>query len=170
MVTSDAVRYRALNRAGVAAVLAGLMAPVLLLVVGTGVVLLLTDSALGVVGAVLCLLLVVGGIAVVLVSTRLQFTIDDEGMTLLHYFRSHRIRWEEVAVIEQSSAYWTDGAVVVMPRNSAARPLTALATTDRLGLWRREVRAMLAATPDSLRPPTQAAIAAHQRWLARTMR
>ncbi|WME23358.1 PH domain-containing protein [Brachybacterium sp. GU-2] len=164
------VGYRAIRVWVVRSAMGVVLAPVSLLVLGGGVMLLTADSVAGVLGFLLCLSLVLFIGLVWFVGTRVQFLVDDEGLTIVHYVRTHRIPWEQVAVIEQSSSYWTTGAAVVVLREPAGRRITALATTDRMMLYRGEnpfafVDASRAYAP---RPPTQAAIAAHRRWIAAT--
>ena len=118
----------------------------------------------------MCLVVVLLAIAMVLIGTRLQFIVDDEGLTLLHYLRSHRIPWEQVAMIEQSTAYWTSGAVVVVLREPLGRRITALATTDRMAVYRGENVVSWGSPATEQRPPTRAAIDAHRRWLAGSSR
>ena len=103
------IRYRALRTGWIRAALGGVVGVVCLVMLGAGALLLTLDSVIGVLGAVMCLLVVLLSIATVLIGTRLQFTVDDDGLTLAHHLRTHRIPWEQVAVIEQSSTYWTTG-------------------------------------------------------------
>jgi hypothetical protein len=164
------VRYRALKIGWIRAALGCVVGSACLVMLGAGVLLLTLDSVVGVLGAVLCLMVVLLGIAMVLIGTRLQFTVDDEGLTLFHYLRSHRIPWEEVAMIEQSAAYWTSGAVVVALREPLGRRITALATTDRMAIYRGENIFSWGSPATEQRPPTRAAIDAHRRWLAGSTR
>ena len=164
------VRYRAIRVWVVRAALGVVLVPVSLLVLGGGVMLLTAESVAGVLGFLLCLSLVLFIGLVWFVGTRVQFLVDDEGLTIVHYARTHRIPWEQVAVIEQSSSYWTTGAAVVVLRGPFGRRITALATTDRMMLYRGEnpFAFVDAARAHAPRPPTQAAIEAHRRWIAAT--
>lgn len=164
------VRYRALKIGWIRAALGCVVGFACLVMLGAGALLLTLDSVAGVLGAVMCLVVVLLSIAMVLIGTRLQFTVDDEGVALLHYLRSHRIPWEEVAMIEQTAAYWTSGAVVVVLREPLGRRITALATTDRMAVYRGENSFRWGSPATELRPPTRAAINAHRRWLAGSTR
>lgn len=164
------MRYRALRTGWIRAAYGCVLGPLCLGMLGTGAMLLTLESVFGVLGALMCLMVVLFIIAAVLISTRLQFTVDDEGLTLLHYFRVHRILWEEVAVIEQTGSYWTAGAVVVVLREPFGRRVTALATTDRMALYRGENPFHVRDPATDLRQPARAAIDAHRRWLADSTR
>lgn len=162
------VRYRALKIGWIRGALgcfAGLLCAGML---GVGGMLLTLDSVAGVLGAVICLVAVVLVVVIVVAGTRLQFIVDDEGLTLLHRFslRPRRIRWEEVAVIEQSSSYWTSGAVVVVLREPPGQRITAGATADSVAIYRGESIFRFGDPATEPRPPTRAAIDAHRRWLA----
>lgn len=164
------VRYRALRIGWIRAGLGCVVGFACLIMLGAGALLLTLDSAAGVLGAVMCLMVVLLIVAMVLIGTRLQFTVDDEGLSVLHYFRSHRFPWAEVAVIEQSTAYWTSGAVVAVLKNPSGHRITALATTDRMAVYRGENIFSWGRPASELRPPTRAAIDAHRRWLAASAR
>jgi len=99
-------------------------------------------------------------------GTRVQFLVDVDGITIVHYVRTHRIPWDQVAVIEQSSSYWTTGAAVVVLREPVGRRITALATTDRMMLYRGENPFSAVSAGNAPRCPTRAAIDAHRRWIA----
>ena len=102
------------------------------------------------VGVLLVVMLVIG--------TRVQFIVDRlDGLTLVHYLRTHRIPWEQIAVIEQSNTYWTTVAVVVVLKHPPGRRITALATTDRLALYRGENPFRFIDSLAQLRWPAQAA-------------
>ena len=164
------VGYRAIRTWWVRAALGVVLLPVSFVVLGSGVMLLTTESLAGVLVFLMCLSLVLFIGLVWFVGTRVQFLVDDEGITIVHYVKTHRIPWEQVAVIEQSGSYWTMGAAVVVLRGPVGRRITALATTDRMMLYRGEnpfafVDASRAYAP---RPPTAAAIEAHRRWIAAT--
>jgi len=150
----------------VRAALGVVFVPVSLLMLGSGAMLLSTESVAGVLGFLLCLSLVLFIGLVWFVGTRIQFLVDDEGITIVHYVRTHRIPWEQVAVIEQSSSYWTTGAAVVVLREPAGRRITALATTDRMMLYRGENPFDTVRAGNAPRCPTLAAIEAHRRWIA----
>lgn len=160
------VRYRAMRVWWVRAALGVVFVPVSLLMLGSGAMLLSTESVAGVLGFLLCLSLVLFIGLVWFVGTRIQFLVDDEGITIVHYVRTHRIPWEQVAVIEQSSSYWTTGAAVVVLREPAGRRITALATTDRMMLYRGENPFDTVRAGNAPRRPTLAAIEAHCRWIA----
>lgn len=160
------VRYRAIRTWWVRAALGLVCVPGSLLVLGSGAMLLSTESVAGVLGFLLCLSLVLFIGLVWFVGTRIQFLVDDEGITIVHYVRTHRIPWERVAVIEQSSSYWTTGAAVVVLREPAGRRITALATTDRMMLYRGENPFDTVRAGNAPRRPTLAAIEAHRRWIA----
>jgi hypothetical protein len=164
------IRYRALRTGWIRAGVGCVVGFACLVMLGAGALLLTLDSVAGVLGAVMCLMIVILSVAMVLIGTRLQFIVDDEGLTVLHYLRSHRIPWDEVAVIEQSSAYWTSGAVLVVLRNPPGRRITALATTDRMAVYRGENIFSWGNPATEMRPPTRAAIDAHRRWLATARR
>ena len=164
------IRYRGLRTGWIRAALGGVVGFACLVMLGAGALLLTLDSVAGALGAVMCLVIVLLSIAMVLLGTRLQFTVDDAGLTLLHWVRSHRIPWEEVAVIEQTSAYWTSGAVVVVLKEPFGRRITALATTDRMAVYRGENVVSWGSPATEQRPPTRAAIDAHRRWLAGSTR
>lgn len=160
------IRYRALRTGWVRAALGIVMAlPILTMLVG-GAVLLTLDSLAGVLGAVMCWVVGVLLVAMLVIGTRLQFLVDDDGLTLVHYLRTHRIPWGQVAAIEQSHAYWSSGAVVVVLRDPPGRRIMARATGDRVALYRGESPFALGSPRDYLHPPALAAIAAHRRWLA----
>lgn len=164
------IRYRALKTGWVRGALGCVMAlPILTMLVG-GAVLLTLDSLAGMLGAVMCWAVGVLLVVMLVIGTRLQFTVDDDGLTLVHYVRTHRIPWEQVAVIEQSSAYWSSGAVVVVLRDPPGRRIIARATGGRVALYRGESPFALGSPRDHLHPPAQAAIAAHRRWLAASSR
>ena len=160
------VRYRAMRIWWVRAALGLALAPVSAVVLGSGIMLLTTESVAGVLGALLCLSLVLLLGLVWFLGTRLQFLVDDDGITIVHYARTHRIPWEQVAVIEQSSSYWTTGAAVVVLREPPGRRITALATTDRMMLYRGESPFSTVRAGNAPRRPTMAAIDAHRRWIA----
>ena len=160
------VRYRAIRTWWVRAALGLVCVPGSLLVLGSGAMLLSTESVAGVLGFLLCLSLVLFIGLVWFVGTWIQFLVDDEGITIVHYVRTHRIPWERVAVIEQSSSYWTTGAAVVVLREPAGRRITALATTDRMMLYRGENPFDTVRAGNAPRYPTLAAIEAHRRWIA----
>ena len=164
------VRYRALKIGWIRAALGCVVGFACLIMLGAGALLLTLDSVAGVLGAVMCLIVVLLAIAMVLIGTRLQFIVDDEGLTLLHYLRSHRIPWGEIAMIEQSTAYRTSGAVVVVLREPLGRRITALATTDRMAVYRGENIFSWGTPAAEQRPPIRAAIDAHRRWLAGSTR
>ena len=164
------IRYRALKTGWIRAALGCVVGFGCLVMTGTGVLLLTLDSAAGVLGAVMCLAVVLLSIVIMLIGTRLQFTVDDEGLTLLHYLRSHRILWEEVAIIEQTASYWASGAVVVVLKEPLGRRITAFATTDRMAVYRGENIFSWGSPVTEQRPPTRAAIDAHRRWLAGSTR
>ena len=116
------VGYRAIRTWWVRAALGVVLLPVSFVVLGSGVMLLTTESLAGVLGHLLSLSLVLFLGLVWFVGTRVQFLVDDEGITIVHYVKTHRIPWEQVAVIEQSGSYWTMGAaVVVLPTDHRAR-------------------------------------------------
>ncbi|MGO1894700.1 MAG: PH domain-containing protein [Brachybacterium sp.] len=164
------VRYRALKTGWVRGALGCVMAlPILTMFVG-GAVLLTLDSLAGMLGAVMCWAVGVLLVVMLVIGTRVQFIVDDDGLTLVHYLRTHRIPWEQIAVIEQSNTYWTTGAVVVVLKHPPGRRITALATTDRLALYRGENPFRFIDSLAQLRWPAQAAIAAHRRWLAASSR
>lgn len=164
------IRYRALKTGWIRGALGCVVGFAGLALLGTGAMLLTLDSVAGVLGALMCAVVLLLMVAMVVIGTRLQFTVDDDGLTLVHYLRSHRIPWEQVAVIEQSSSYWTTGAVVVVLRDPPGRRITALATTDRLAIYRGENPFRFIDSLAQLRWPAQAAIAAHRRWLAGSSR
>lgn len=162
------VRYRAIRTWWVRAALGLVFVPGSLLVLGSGAMLLTTESVAGILGALLCLSLVLFIGLVWFVGTRIQFLVDDDGITIVHYLRTRRIPWEQVAVIEQSSSYWTFGATVVVLREPVGRRITALATTDRTMIHRGEnpFAHVGAESANAPRRPTRAAIDAHRRWIA----
>ena len=164
------VRYRALKIGWIRAGMGCVVGFSSLFVLGAGAMLLTLDSVAGVLGAGVCLMVVLFSLAAMLIGTRLQFTVDDEGLTLVHYVRSHRIRWEEVAVIQQTADYWTAGAAVVVLKEPLGRRITALATTDRMAVYRGENFLRWGSPATELRTPTRAAIEAHRRWLANSSR
>lgn len=164
------VRYRALKIGWIRAGMGCVVGFSSLFVLGAGAMLLTLDSVAGVLGAGVCLMVVLFSLAAMLIGTRLQFTVDDEGLTLVHYVRSHRIRWEEVAVIQQTADYWTAGAAVVVLKEPLGRRITALATTDRMAVYRGENFLRWGSPATELRTPTRAAIEAHRRWLADSSR
>ena len=164
------VRYRALKIGWIRAGMGCVVGFSSLFVLGAGAMLLTLDSVAGVLGAGVCLMVVLFSFTAMLIGTRLQFTVDDEGLTLVHYVRSHRIRWEEVAVIQQTADYWTAGAAVVVLKEPLGRRITALATTDRMAVYRGENFFRWGSPATELRAPTRAAIEAHQRWLANSSR
>ena len=164
------VRYRALKTGWVRGALGCIAGFGGLALLGTGAMLLTLDSVAGVLGAVMCVVAVLLIVAILVIGTRLQFLVDDDGLTLVHYLRTHRIPWEQIAVIEQSRTYWTTGAVVVVLKHPPGRRITALATTDRLALYRGENPFRFIDSLAQLRWPAQAAIAAHRRWLAASSR
>lgn len=164
------IRYRALKTGWVRGALGCVAGFAGLVLLGMGAMLLTLDSVIGVLGAVMCVVVLLLVIAIVVIGTRLQFIVDDDGLTLVHYLRTHRIPWEQVAVIEQSRTYWTTGAVVVVLRHPAGRRITALATTDRMALYRGENPFRFIDSLAQLRYPAQAAISAHRRWLASSTR
>lgn len=164
------VRYRALKIGWIRAGMGCVVGFSSLFVLGAGAMLLTLDSVAGVLGAGVCLMVVLFSLTAMLIGTRLQFTVDDEGLTLVHYVRSHRIRWEEVAVIQQTADYWTAGAAVVVLKEPLGRRITALATTDRMAVYRGENFFRWGSPATELRTPTRAAIEAHRRWLANSSR
>ena len=164
------VRYRALKIGWIRAGMGCVVGFSSLFVLGAGAMLLTLDSVAGVLGAGVCLMVVLFSLTAMLIGTRLQFTVDDEGLTLVHYVRSHRIRWEEVAVIQQTADHWTAGAAVVVLKEPLGRRITALATTDRMAVYRGENFFRWGSPATELRAPTRAAIEAHQRWLANSSR
>jgi len=139
----------------------------LLFVLGAGAMLLTLDSIAGVLGALLCLLVVIFCVAFLFIATRRQFVVDDEGITIVRTFNSLRIRWEEIAVIEQSGENWDTGAVIVVLRNPPGTRITAWPTSDRRAMFRGELSSIFEDPATVLRPPARAAIDAHRRWLAR---
>lgn len=164
------IRYRALRTGWVRGALGCVAAFAGMILLGTGAMLLTLDSVAGVLGALMCLVVVLVMVAILVIGARLQFIVDGDGLTLVHYVRTHRIPWEQVAVIEQSSSYWTTGAVVVVLGYPLGRRITALATTDRVALYRGENPFTWIDSVVAPRPPTQAAIDAHRRWLAASSR
>ena len=93
------VGYRAIRTWWVRAALGVVLLPVSFVVLGSGVMLLTTESLAGVLGHLLSLSLVLFLGLVWFVGTRVQFLVDDEGITIVHYVKTHRIPWEQVAVI-----------------------------------------------------------------------
>lgn len=161
------MRYRAIRTGWVRGVLGCLMGIPLLFVLGAGAMLLTLDSVAGVLGALVCLVTVLFCVTLLVVATRRQFVVDDDGITIVRSFSTLRIRWEEIAVIEQDSGYWATGAVVVVLQRPPGTRVTAWPTSDRRALFRGENPAALGDPATVLRPPARAAIEGHRRWLAR---
>lgn len=159
--------YRAIRTGWVRGGFGCLMGVPMLVVLGAGAILLTLDSVVGVLGALLCLFTVLICVVLLVIVTRRQFVVDDEGITLVRSFSTLRVRWEEVAVIEQSSGYWDTGAVVVVLRDPPGARITAWPTSDRRALFRGENPFTLGDPATVLRPPARAAIDGHRRWLAR---
>lgn len=160
------VRYRAMRIWWVRAALGVVVVPLVLGLLAIGAVLLTLESVAGVLGALMCLAVALLAIAIVLLGTRLQFLVDDEGLTMVHYVRTHRIPWEQVAMIEQTGSYWFSGAVVVVLRDPPGRRIVALATGGRVALYRGENPFTLGDPRVQSHAATLAAIDAHRRWLA----
>ncbi len=161
------MRYRAIRTGWVRGSLGCLMGIPLLLVLGGGAMLLTLDSVAGVLGTLLCLVTVLFCVSFLVAATRRQFIVDDKGITIVRSFSTLRIRWEEIAVIEQDSGYWATGAVVVVLRHPPGTRVTAWPTSDRRALFRGENPFALGDPVTVLRPPARAAIDGHRRWLAR---
>ena len=102
-----------------------------------------------------------------MVATRRQFIVDDQGITLVRSFSTLRIRWEEIAVIEQESGYWATGAVVIVLRNPPGTRIITRPTSDRRAMFRGENPVTPGDPATVLRPPARAAIDGHRWWLAR---
>ena len=158
--------YRAIRTGWVRGGLGCLMGVPMLGLLGAGAMLLTTDSVAGVLGALLCLLTVVLCVFLLVIGSRRQFVVDDHGITLVRSFSTLRIRWEEIAVIEQDSGYWATGAVVVVLRHPPGTRIIAWPTSDRRALFRGENPVALGDPATVLRPPARAAIDGHRRWLA----
>jgi len=159
--------YRAIRTGWVRAGLGCFLGVPLLVVLGSGVVLLTLDSVAGVLGALVCLVTVLLCTFLLVIFTRRQFIVDDEGITLVRSFSTLRIRWEEVAVIEQDSGYWATGAVVIVLRRPPGKRIIAWPTSDRRALFRGELSSAFDDPATVLRPAARAAIDGHRRWLAR---
>lgn len=166
----EQMSYRAIRTGWVRGALGCLMGVPLLFVLGAGVILLTLDSVAGVLGALLCLVIVLICALLLVVATRRQFIVDDQGITLVRSFSTLRIRWEEIAVIEQDSGYWATGAVIIVLRHPPGKRIIAWPTSDRRAMFRGENPVALGDPATVLRPPARAAIDGHRRWLSRQPR
>lgn len=153
---------------GIGAVLISILGLAVLVVLLLMIVDALSGSRSGsavawVAAAVGWLVLVTLLIVAVVRSTRMEMVLEPEAITVRGMLRSRRIRWEDVARIEQAQgSAWRRATRIILADGSA---VTAIITAHQYATLRGE--RVTSPQPGQLEAPVAAAIDAHGAWLTR---
>lgn len=160
--SSETILYRApLVNVGRILALVIVSVPALILL-GIGVLLLVGDSRnpLLLIVSIPPVLVVC---ALIVIATRLRFTVSTSGLTIVNYLVTHRFAWDEVQLIRTAQDFFLRGATTVITRDG--RAVTAMVTSSNYALWRGESPWDHGSDLRAGGRPAQAAIDAHQRHL-----
>lgn len=126
-----------------------------------------TDSAVIRILIVLISLVVVSVLTVALIlgwrGTNLAMDVTTTGIEVRGYFRTRRIPWEQVQIIESSTHwYWKRATCIVTTDGERVIPIV---TSYQFLYFRGDPHDAVSRDPRAPQLPTRVAIDAHQRWL-----
>lgn len=137
-----------------------------LLIGGSSLALLLAEGGPGPLGAAALIVTVPATlliVALIALGLRSRFSVTTHGIEILNGIRTHRLAWQEVAVVDVDHGWAHQGQTLVVLHGGRqiGAPITAARSAMRRGEHSRD-HGLDFRSPAR---PTKAAMDAHRRWL-----